>query len=161
MNRRKFLSFASLFIYLPFYQQYAIGANMNNQDIEKITKTTDEWAKLLTPEQFNVLRKEGTEPPYSSPLNQEQRAGTYVCAGCALPLFTSEMKFDSGTGWPSFFKSIEGHVETKIDFKLIYPRTEYHCFRCGGHQGHVFKDGPPPTGKRFCNNGLALDFIPS
>ncbi len=161
MNRRKFLSFASLVIYLPLFQQRAIGASMNDQDIAKITKSNDEWAKLLTPEQFNILRKEGTEPPYSSPLNQEKRTGTYVCAGCALPLFTSEMKFDSGTGWPSFFRAIEGQIETKIDFKLIYPRTEYHCIRCGGHQGHVFKDGPPPTGKRFCNNGLALNFIPS
>lgn len=114
----------------------------------------------MTPEQFHILREEGTEPPFSSPLNKEYRKGTYVCAGCDQPLFTSEMKFDSGTGWPSFFEAIPGAVATKTDFKLIWPRTEYHCARCGGHQGHVFDDGPKPTGKRWCNNGLALKFIP-
>lgn len=114
----------------------------------------------MTPEQFHILREEGTEPPFSSPLNKEYRRGTYVCAGCDQPLFTSEMKFDSGTGWPSFFEAIPGAVATKTDFKLIWPRTEYHCARCGGHQGHVFDDGPKPTGKRWCNNGLALKFIP-
>lgn len=114
----------------------------------------------MTPEQFHILREEGTEPPFSSPLNKEYRKGTYVCAGCDQPLFTSEMKFDSGTGWPSFFEAIPGAVATKTDFKLIWPRTEYHCARCGGHQGHVFDDGPKPTGKRWCNNGLALKFVP-
>ena len=114
----------------------------------------------MTPEQFHILREEGTEPPFSSPLNKEYRRGTYVCAGCDQPLFTSEMKFDSGTGWPSFFEAIPGAVATKTDFKLIWPRTEYHCARCGGHQGHVFDDGPKPTGKRWCNNGLALKFVP-
>ncbi|MFQ5587376.1 MAG: peptide-methionine (R)-S-oxide reductase MsrB, partial [Nitrospiria bacterium] len=104
-------------------------------------------------------RKEGTERPFSSPLNKEYGTGRYVCAGCELALFTSEMKYDSGTGWPSFFESIPGHLETKLDFKLILPRTEYHCARCGGHQGHVFDDGPRPTGKRWCNNGVALRFI--
>ena len=128
--------------------------------IEKIQKSNAEWKKILTPEQYYVLREEGTERPFSSPLNNEKRKGLYVCAGCGLPLFTSEMKFDSGTGWPSFFTSIEGHLETKRDFKLIFPRTEYHCARCGGHQGHVFDDGPPPTGQRWCNNGVALKFIP-
>lgn len=128
--------------------------------IEKIQKSNEEWKKILTPEQYYVLREEGTERPFSSPLNTEKRKGLYVCAGCGLPLFTSEMKFDSGTGWPSFFTSIEGHLETKRDFKLIFPRTEYHCARCGGHQGHVFNDGPPPTGQRWCNNGVALKFIP-
>jgi len=119
-----------------------------------------EWKKKLTPEQYNILREEGTERPGSSPLNQEKRAGVFVCAGCALPLFTSEMKYDSGTGWPSFFTTIPGAFDTKRDFKLILPRTEYHCVRCGGHQGHVFGDGPPPTGQRWCNNGVALRFIP-
>jgi len=119
-----------------------------------------EWKKLLTPEQFDVLRKEGTERPFTSPLNDEKREGVFVCAGCSLPLFTSAMKFDSGTGWPSFFTSIPDMFETSRDFKLIWPRTEYHCVRCGGHHGHVFNDGPKPTGQRWCNNGVALRFIP-
>ena len=129
--------------------------------IEKIKKTEEEWARILTAEQFRILREEGTEQPFTSPLNEEKRAGTYVCVGCDLPLFTSEMKYDSGTGWPSFYTTIKGHVETKLDFKLILPRTEYHCARCGGHHGHVFKDGPKPTGKRWCNNGIVLKFIPA
>jgi peptide-methionine (R)-S-oxide reductase len=128
--------------------------------VEKIIKTDEEWHKILTPEQYRVLREDGTEPAYSSPLNDEKREGTYVCAACELPLFYSTTKYDSGPGWPSFRDYIEGHIETKWDFKLIWPRTEYHCARCGGHQGHVFKDGPPPTGLRYCNNGLALKFIP-
>ncbi len=129
--------------------------------VEKIYKTDDEWRQRLTPAQYRILREEGTEPPRSSPLDKEYRDGRYLCAGCDLELFTSEMKFDSGTGWPSFFDHIHGHVETKLDFKLIFPRTEYHCARCGGHQGHVFDDGPEPTGKRWCNNGLALRFVPT
>jgi len=123
--------------------------------------TREQWRQRLTPKQFFVLREAGTERPHTSPLNNEKREGTYVCAGCALPLFSSEMKYDSGTGWPSFFTVIEGSIETSTDFKLIYPRTEYHCARCGGHQGHVFKDGPKPTGQRWCNNGIALNFIPA
>jgi peptide-methionine (R)-S-oxide reductase len=119
-----------------------------------------EWKKRLSPESFNVLRKEGTERAGTSPLNNEKRAGVFVCAGCGLPLFTSEMKFESGTGWPSFFTTIPGAFEHKKDFLLIYPRTEYHCARCGGHQGHVFDDGPPPTNQRWCNNGVALKFVP-
>jgi peptide-methionine (R)-S-oxide reductase len=106
------------------------------------------------------LRDEGTEPAGSSALDKEYRQGEYRCAGCDLLLFTSAMKYDSGTGWPSFFDKVEGHLETKRDFKLIWPRTEYHCARCGGHQGHVFDDGPKPTGLRWCNNGLALRFVP-
>ena len=120
----------------------------------------DEWRRRLSPDQFDVLRREGTEHPFTSPLNSEKRAGVFVCAGCALPLFTSQMKYDSGTGWPSFFTLIPDRLATKQDFKLIVPRTEYHCARCGGHQGHVFDDGPPPTGLRYCNNGVALRFIP-
>ncbi|TMH60707.1 MAG: peptide-methionine (R)-S-oxide reductase MsrB [Betaproteobacteria bacterium] len=122
--------------------------------------TAQQNQQVLTPAQFKILRQEGTEYPFSSPLNGEKRGGIFVCAGCALPLFSSQMKYDSGTGWPSFFTLIPGSLTTKQDFKLIAPRTEYHCVRCGGHQGHIFDDGPPPTGLRYCNNGVALRFIP-
>ncbi|MEO7851101.1 MAG: peptide-methionine (R)-S-oxide reductase MsrB [Rubrivivax sp.] len=118
-----------------------------------------EWKKRLSPAAYQVLRKEGTERAGSSPLDREKRKGTYQCAGCALPLFTSEMKFDSGTGWPSFYTMLPEALGTSTDFKMILPRTEYHCARCSGHQGHIFDDGPQPTGKRYCNNGVALQFV--
>ena len=127
---------------------------------EALKLSKDEWRKRLDPQQYSVLREEGTERPGSSPLNDEKRPGVFVCAGCALPLFTSEMKYESGTGWPSFFTTIPGAFNTKKDYFLIYPRVEYHCARCGGHHGHVFEDGPKPTGQRWCNNGVALRFIP-
>jgi peptide-methionine (R)-S-oxide reductase len=126
-----------------------------------VTRSKEEWRSLLTPEQYRVLREEGTERPYSSPLHDEKRNGTYVCAGCDNELFTSSMKYDSGTGWPSFYYAIEKNIGKKKDFRILFPRTEYHCGRCGGHQGHVFKDGPKPTFNRWCNNGLALKFIPA
>jgi len=129
--------------------------------VEKITKTEAEWKKLLTPEQFYILRQEGTERPFSSALNKEKRTGTFACVACDLVIFESKAKYDSGTGWPSFFDYIPGRLLTKKDTLLIYPRTEYHCARCGGHHGHVFDDGPKPTGLRYCNNGVALKFIPA
>ncbi len=128
--------------------------------MDRIERSDGEWRSLLTPEQYKVLRHEGTERAGTSPLNDEKRTGSYVCAGCGQALFTSDMKFDSGTGWPSFFTAIPGTLETKPDRKLFTVRTEYHCARCGGHQGHVFEDGPAPTGLRYCNNGVALRFIP-
>ena len=127
---------------------------------EPMKLSKDEWRKQLPQSSFHVMREEDTERPGSSPLNGEKRPGIFACAGCGLPLFTSEMKFESGTGWPSFFTAIPGVFETKKDFYIGYPRVEYHCIRCGGHHGHVFEDGPPPTGLRYCNNGVALRFLP-
>jgi peptide-methionine (R)-S-oxide reductase len=124
-----------------------------------LRKSKAEWAAVLSPLAYRVLFEEGTERAGSSHLNQEKRDGTFVCAACNLPLFDSSRKYESGTGWPSFWQSLPEAVASKTDFKLLYPRTEYHCVRCGGHQGHIFDDGPQPTGKRYCNNGLALRFV--
>jgi peptide-methionine (R)-S-oxide reductase len=126
----------------------------------EINKTEEEWRKVLTPEQFNVLRKEGTERPGSSTLDKEYGKGTFACAGCELPLFVSETKFNSGTGWPSFYDPIPNSIGTSVDGQLMMRRTEVHCRRCGGHLGHVFEDGPKPTGLRYCMNGISMKFIP-
>ena len=130
-------------------------------DVERLDKPAAEWRELLSPESYAVLFREATEPPGTSTLNHEKREGTFICAACHLPLFASSAKYESRTGWPSFFDALPGRVGTKTDFKLILPRTEYHCARCGGHQGHVFRDGPPPTGQRYCNNGVAMRFVPA
>ena len=126
----------------------------------EVEKTDAEWRKLLTPAQYEVLRQQGTEPPFSSPLDHEKRKGVFSCAACDLPLFSSATKFDSGTGWPSFYQPLENAIGTTVDRSFLMRRTEVHCRRCGGHLGHVFNDGPPPTGLRYCMNGVALKFTP-
>lgn len=160
MDRRSFIKLAAggvgaLILSRLIIPKQAIAAEY----IEKISKSNAEWKKLLTEEQYYVLREGGTERSFTSPLSHETRNGMFVCIACGLELFPSKYKYESGTGWPSFYNVLPGHVETKTDFKLILPRTEYHCARCDGHQGHVFKEGPPPTGLRYCNNGVALKFI--
>jgi peptide-methionine (R)-S-oxide reductase len=156
MNRRTLLnSMAGLAL------AWTLPAAARENAVNRLVKSKSEWKSLLSPESYAVLFEEDTERPNSSPLNKEKRPGTFVCAACRLPLFSSTTKFDSGTGWPSFFDPIAGAVGTKRDWKLVLPRTEYHCVRCGGHQGHVFNDGPKPTGLRYCNNGVALRFVAS
>jgi len=159
MNRRKFMVLtAGVAVTLPFLKMETAVAH--HGEIEKLDLSKSEWKTRLTDQEYDILRKAGTERSGSSILNNEKRSGKFVCAGCDLELFLSETKYESGSGWPSFYAPVDGHIETKKDFKMFLPRTEYHCARCGGHQGHVFNDGPAPTGLRYCNNGVALKFIP-
>lgn len=162
MNRRLLLQTLAL---LPAWPLLGAGGRLalaaDSGAVTPLDKPPEEWRALLSPPAWRVLFEEDTEPSGSSPLDLEQRDGTFVCAACYLPLFDSRHKYDSGTGWPSFTQPLDAaHVGRKRDFKLIWPRTEYHCARCGGHQGHLFDDGPPPRGERWCNNGLALRFVP-
>jgi peptide-methionine (R)-S-oxide reductase len=167
MNRKAFLrrvlvASAAQFC-LPAFAEAAdptgSGAGAPSQDFARLAKPKAEWRRLLAGPAYAVLFEENTDPAGTSPLDREKRVGTFVCAACSLPLFASSAKFDSGTGWPSFIAPIAGRVATKRDFSLVWPRTEYHCARCGGHQGHRFADGPRPAGTRYCNNGLALRFV--
>jgi peptide-methionine (R)-S-oxide reductase len=177
MQRRHFVSLALGSLLLPAHAQPAPGRTIDAMRAEwrsflppgatvpepttPLKLSRDEWKKKLAPAAFDVLREEGTERAGSSALNGEKRRGVYACAGCGLPLFTSEMKYESGTGWPSFFTTIPGVFGMKKDHKIFHVRDEYHCVRCGGHHGHVFDDGPPPTRQRWCNNGVALAFLPA
>ncbi len=155
MKKRKFIKLLTYILLLPFVSLRALA-----KEINKVIKSNKEWKKILTADQYYILRQDGTEHPYTRPLDDEKRQGEYLCAGCKTALFNSKMKYDSGTGWPSFFEHYPNVIATKLDFKLLLPRTEYHCAVCEGHHGHVFNDGPQPTGKRYCNNGASLTFVP-
>lgn len=162
MNRRHALHRLAAFTALPLLPACSRAKSQSTSTANSVPALDHPdafWRDKVSPTAFDVLFEANTEPSRSSPLNHEKRAGTFVCAACYLPLFESQHKFDSGTGWPSFTQPIADHFGTKLDFVLLIPRTEYHCARCGGHQGHVFNDGPPPLGKRWCNNGLALRFV--
>ena len=163
MYRREFLKSAGLWLVLPgslLRAQEKKSMETIDEKIPKLEKSKKEWRELLEKDAYRVLFEDATERSFSSPLDGEKRAGTFICAACYLPLFESKTKFDSGTGWPSFYQPIPGRLDSKRDFKLLWPRTEYHCVRCGGHRGHIFSDGPQPTGQRWCNNGAALRFVP-
>jgi len=160
MKRRLFLQMGSAAV----AGALATRVSAQSSSIGKVEKTKAEWRKVLTPEQFRILREEGTEWAGSSPLNKEKRKGSYACAGCDLVLYSSTTKFDSGTGWPSFYDAIAGHIASEINpknLKNAMQYTEMHCARCGGHHGHIFADGPAPTGLRYCSNGAVLKFIPA
>ncbi|MEJ1931902.1 peptide-methionine (R)-S-oxide reductase MsrB [Nostoc sp. NIES-2111] len=164
MKKRDFLqasaALVSTALLSPYIFQRSNIMAASNTKFE-ITKSEQEWQSILTPEQYRVLRKHGTERAFTSPLDKEYGEGTYVCAGCGQPLFTADTKFNSGTGWPSFFNPIEGAIGTTVDRSFFMTRVEVHCNRCGGHLGHVFDDGPAPTGKRYCMNGVSLKFEPA
>ena len=143
-----------------FFPKVASAQGKAPSGVEPLRLSDADWKKRLTPAQYNVLREEGTERPFTSPFNTEKRKGRYLCVACDLPLFSSEAKFDSGTGWPSFHTALAGAFTTRTDYKIVFPRTEYRCARCDGHLGHVFPDGPGPEGLRYCMNSASLDFVP-